>query len=419
MSYVKGYRCSICNKFYKKNTEEILICPICKEKGILDIEYDYEEIKKVFNKAKLHSNNDYSIWRYLPLLPVEDTYIKDTLKVGWTPLLASNSIEKTYDSKKVYFKDDGQNPTQSLKDRASVIACVKALELGYSTISCSSTGNAASSLAGNAARLGLKTVIFVPKRAPIGKLTQLLIFGSNVVKVDGDYKAAYNLSKKAIEHYGWYNRNAAINPNLIEGKKTVALEIAEQLDFRLTDWVIVSVGDGCTIGGVYKGFYDLYKLGMISIIPRIMGVQSSGCSPFVDAFMNKRELVETEELTIADSIAVGIPRNPTKGLNAVKLSLGTYISCSDEEILSSMKELGTAEGIFAEPAAAASFAGYKRARKENIIKSTETVTIIITGNGLKDTKNAIKNVSEPILLDDNLEDLVTYIDTRKEDFKNE
>jgi threonine synthase len=398
----------------------MLTCPTCKDEGILDIEYDYQEIKKVFYKESLDNNNDYSIWRYLPLLPVKAEFTKNSLRVGYTPLLKSNRLVDKYGVSELYFKDEGVNPTQSLKDRASVIACVKALELGKKVVACSSTGNAASSLAGNAARLGLRTVIFVPKRAPIGKLAQLLAFGADVIKVDGDYKKAYSLSKKAIDYYGWYNRNAAINPNLIEGKKTVALEIAEQLDFKVTDWVIVSVGDGCTIGGVYKGFFDLLSLKMIKKIPKILGVQASGCSPFYDAFKENRKLEETEELTYADSIAVGIPRNPIKGMNAVKLSNGDFIAVTDDEIKEAMKELGSSEGIFAEPAAAASYAGFIKAIETNIINKEETVTVIITGNGLKDTASALKSLNEPSLLSDSLEELVKYMNAKgKEDLKNE
>lgn len=418
MSYVKSLKCTLCQKEYDKDSG-FFTCPDCGEKGILDIIYDYGQIKKVFHQSFLKGNRDYSIWRYLPLLPVEKDHISKTLRVGWSPLLKSNQTVATYPCQDLYFKDDGQNPTQSLKDRASVIAAIKALESGYDTIACSSTGNAASSLAGNASRLGLKTVIFVPKRAPIGKLSQLLAFGAKVIKVDGDYKAAYNLSKKAIEHYGWYNRNAAVNPYLIEGKKTVALEIAEQLDFEVTDWVIVSVGDGCTIGGVYKGFYDLFQLQMISHIPKIIGVQSTGCKPFYDAFHESRALKEVDELTIADSIAVGIPRNPVKGMNAVRLSHGTFVAVSDQEILEAMTELGKTEGIFAEPAAACAYAGYIRAIKERIIKVNESACVIITGNGLKDTGNALKQFKEPILLKDNLEDLIEYINIRNEEEVNE
>ncbi|MFA5697811.1 MAG: threonine synthase, partial [Candidatus Izemoplasmatales bacterium] len=250
---------------------------------------------------------------------------------------------------KLYVKDEGLNPTASLKDRASGVAVMKAMEIGQKVISCASTGNAASSLAGNAARMGIHSVIFVPKRAPLGKLTQLMVFGATVIAVDGDYKDAFNLSKAAIDHYHWYNRNAAINPHLVEGKKTVALEIAEQMQFSVPDWVAVSVGDGCTIAGVYKGFFDFYQLGLIAKIPRILGVQSTGCAPFVEAYEQNRNLLETQENTIADSISVGIPRNPIKAINAVKKSQGTWIAVTDDAILKAMKLLGTTEGIFGEP----------------------------------------------------------------------
>ena len=405
MSYKLAYRCTICNKKYPVD-KELYTCPECGETGILDIEYDYKKIAEVFTKAKLSSSKEYSLWRYLPLLPVEESFTKNSLRVGWTPLYKFADLALKYNTKAIYIKDDGQNPTQSLKDRASVVACVKALELNQKVISCSSTGNAASSLAGNAAKMGLKTVIFVPERAPIGKLTQIQAFGSQLIKVKGDYKAAYEMSKAAINHFGFYNRNAAINPNLIEGKKTVALEIAEQLNFKPTEWIVVSVGDGCTIGGVYKGFYDLFNLNFIKKIPKILGVQSSGCNPFYQAYKNNLDyLEETDELTVADSISVGIPRNPVKGLNAVKKSQGAFIEVSDEEILSAIKELASQTGIFAEPAAAASFAGFKKARRKALISSEEEVTIIITGNGLKDPNNARKVLEEPLAVEPVFEEI--------------
>jgi threonine synthase len=238
-----------------------------------------------------------------------------------------------------------------------------------------------------------------------------MVYGSNVIRVDGDYKDTFQLLKMAIEHFGWYNRNAAINPHLIEGKKTVALEIAEQLDFNPTDWVVVTVGDGCTIGGVYKGFNELKELGLITKVPKILGVQSSGCAPFVDAYQHHEPLAEREENTIADSIAVGIPRNPLKAQRAVLESNGSWISCSDEEILEAMKLLGKTEGIFGEPAAVASLAGLMNAISEGLIHKTESVTLIVTGNGLKDTANALKTVGKPVLLKPNLDNLIDYLKT--------
>lgn len=223
MTYVKGYECTVCNAQYDAG-EDLFTCPSCGEKGILDIKYDYDSIKALLSKKYFKNNNDKSIWRYRHLLSVEPGESEKFLRVGWTPLYESNRMSEKLGIKKLYLKDEGTNPTASLKDRASAIAVAGAIEHGYEIISCSSTGNAASSLAGNAARMGLKTVIFVPERAPKGKLAQLLVFGAKVIVVKGDYKDAFELSKKAIEKWGWYNRNAAINPHLVEGKKTVSME---------------------------------------------------------------------------------------------------------------------------------------------------------------------------------------------------
>ncbi len=406
--YIRGYRCTVCGEFFETK-EAMMTCPHCGEKGILDVEYDYDELKKVLTKKYFQNNHDYSMWRYAPMMGIEDTYIDRMLRIGWTPLSRSYNLSKELGLKELYIKDDGLNPSGSSKDRASGVAVLKAKEAGAKVIACSSTGNAASSCACHAAHIGLPAVIFVPKRAPIGKLTQISLYGATLVIVDGDYKAAFQLSKQAINKYGWYNRNAAINPFMVEGKKTVSLEIAEQLNFKPTDWVVVSVGDGCTVGGVYKGFYELHKLGLIEKVPRILGVQSTGCEPFVVASRNHEPLKECEENTLADSIAVGIPRNPLKALRAIENSNGAWISVPDSEIIEAMGQLGRCEGIFGEPAAVTSLAGLKKALKEGIISKDESVTIIITGNGLKDPNNAQKAIMKPELMEPNIEKLDIYL----------
>jgi len=394
MKRIEGYRCTICGREYPFGPE-LMTCPACGEKGILDIVYDYPEIKTVLSKETLKKDTNNSMWRYRALMPIVGDGLADFLRIGWTPLYRSLRLGAEIGIEELFIKDDGLNPTGSLKDRASGVAVAKAIELGYDTVSCSSTGNAASSLAGNAARMGLKTVIFVPERAPVGKVAQLLIFGANVVSVRGDYRQTFELSKAAIEKWGFYNRNAGINPILTEGKKTVALEIAEQLNWNPTDWVAVSVGDGCTIGGVYNGFYDLLQLGMIERIPKILGVQSTGCCPFVDADARGGELVPTPENTLADSIAVGVPRNPKKAQRAVRDSGGRWIAVSDDEILSAMRLLGRTEGVFGEPAGVTATAGAKKAAEQGMIRPGESVTVISTGSGLKDVKNAMKAAGEP------------------------
>ncbi|MDD3865147.1 MAG: threonine synthase [Candidatus Izemoplasmatales bacterium] len=411
MNFVKNYQCTLCHKVFEARAD-LLTCPLCGEKGVLEINYDYDKMKKIVSPTYFQNNSDYTMWRYLPMMSVEDTKLLPTLKIGWTPLYNTPHLGDILGIKNLYVKDEGLNPTASLKDRASGVAVIKAMEIGQKVIACASTGNAASSLAGNAARMGLKSVIFVPKRAPLGKLAQLMVFGATVISVDGDYKDAFNLSKAAIDHYHWYNRNAAINPHLVEGKKTVALEIAEQMHFQVPDWVAVSVGDGCTIAGVYKGFFDFYQLGMIDKIPKILGIQSTGCAPFVEAFKQKRYLQEVAENTIADSISVGIPRNPQKAINAVSKSQGTWIAVSDEAILAAMKLLGKTEGIFGEPAGTASVAGVKQAIQDGIIKSTDTVVIIMTGNGLKDPANAVKAAGSPIIMKPNLQEFIQYMEKK-------
>lgn len=409
-NFVENYRCTLCHQDYAID-ESLLTCPSCGETGILDIVFNYKKLKNVMTLEYLKNNKDYSMWRYQPLLSIDEVH-PSMLKIGWTPLYESNNLIKSLKIKKLFIKDEGVNPSASLKDRASGVAVLKAKALGHQTIACSSTGNAASSLACHAARMGLKTVIFVPKRAPIGKLTQLAMYGAHLICVDGDYQDAFNLSKQAIDHYGWYNRNAAINPHLVEGKKTVALEICEQLDFNPTDWIVVSVGDGCTIAGVYKGLYDFMSLGLIKKMPRLLGVQSEGCSPFYKAYVNQRSLEVEAENTIADSIAVGKPRNPIKALNAVTHSGGSWITVTDDEILKSMKLLGEKEGIFGEPAGVAALAGLIKAVDENLIKSNETVSIIMTGNGLKDPVNAQKAINQPKIIKPDLKELHTYLENK-------
>lgn len=402
MNRILGYRCTLCGKEYDYGPE-LMTCPACGEKGILDIVFDYNEVKKVLNRETLKADRDNSMWRYRALMPLKGEGLSKFLRIGWTPMYESLRLGRQLGLDKLFIKDDGINPTASLKDRASGVAVAKALELGYDTICCSSTGNAASSCAGNSARMGLKTVIFVPERAPMGKVAQLLIFGANVVSVRGDYRQTFELSKAAIDKWGFYNRNAGINPILTEGKKTVALEIAEQQNFEPTDWVAVSVGDGCTIGGVYNGFYDLKQMGLIDRIPRILGVQSEGCCPFVDA--NGGELVPTPENTLADSIAVGVPRNPKKAQRAVRDSNGRWLAVSDNEILAAMRLLGRTEGVFSEPAGVTATAGVKKAVEMGIIKPSESVTVISTGSGLKDVNNAMKAAGEPFKCDPDIKAL--------------
>lgn len=384
----------------------------CSCGGMLDVEYDYDYIKSVFSRETLTASGDYSMWRYRALLPVEPDSAPTPLRVGWSPLYKADNLAKVLGLKTLYIKDDGQNPTASLKDRASAMAVVKAREAGATTIACSSTGNAASSLAGNAAAAGLQTYIFVPSRAPKGKVAQLQIFGATVISVDGTYEDTFELSKAAIEKWGWYNRNAAINPYLLEGKKTVTLEIMEQLHWQVPDYIALSVGDGCTFAGAWKGLKDLYAAGLIDRLPRLISVQAEGCCPLNRAIAENKPWEPMEENTLADSIAVGVPRNADKALMAIRESGGVVVNVSDDEILAAMRLLGRTCGVFGEPAGVTGTAGVKKALELGLISPDSTVVSVVTGNGLKDVANGIKAAGEPMLVKPGMEHLLSAFGER-------
>ena len=370
----------------------------CTCGGMLDIQYDYGYIRTLVSRETLSGCRDYSMWRYRPFLPVEPDSPPTPLRVGWSPLYPAPRLAQILGLKTLYIKDDGQNPTASLKDRASAMAVVKAREAGADTIACSSTGNAASSLAGNAAAAGLRTYIFVPARAPRGKVAQLMIFGATVITVDGSYEDTFELSKAAIDKWGWYNRNAAVNPYLLEGKKTVTLEILEQLGWQVPDYIALSVGDGCTIAGAWKGLKALYAAGFIDRLPRLISVQAEGCCPLNRAIQTGQPWSPMEENTLADSIAVGVPRNADKALMAIRESHGVAVNVSDGEILAAMRLLGRTCGVFGEPAGAAGAAGVKKALELGLIDPASTVVSVVTGNGLKDVANGIQAAGEPMLV---------------------
>ena len=392
MKNVKYAQCVKCGKIYEATPN----LTNCQCGGILDIIYDYDYIKTVLTKEKLAARRDNSMWRYRELLPVEEDTPNTPLRVGWSPLYEADILAKQLGIKKLYVKDDGINPTASLKDRASAMAVAKAREAGAKVIACSSTGNAASSLAGNAAAAGLKTYIFVPSRAPKGKVAQLMTFGATVISVQGSYEETFELSKQAIDKWGWYNRNAAINPYLSEGKKTVALEIMEQLDWKAPDYIAISVGDGCTIAGLWKGLKDLYAIGFIDRLPRLISAQAEGCCPLNRAIETGEPWHPMEENTLADSIAVGVPRNADKALMAIRESNGLTVNVSDAEIMAAQKLLGRTCGVFGEPAGVTGAAGLKKLCEQGKIPADATVVSVVTGNGLKDVANAIKACGEPI-----------------------
>jgi threonine synthase len=374
-----------------------MVCPRCGPMdGILDIGYDLDRVQAAWQKNPLQ-NRPRNQWRYEELLPLEPDAIRRDWPDGYTPIIETPRLARQLGVHQIVLKDEGRNPTGSFKDRSSAVGVTHALQVGAKTISCASTGNAASSLAGHAALAGLPAYIFVPQTAPEPKVAQLQVFGATVFAVKASYDEAYDLCTKACREFGWYNRNCAINPVLVEGKKTAGLEIAEQsASFGgMPDWVAVSVGDGCTIAGIWKGMKQMLELGIIDGLPRLLAVQAAKVDPLKYAMEHDALPREVTGKTIADSIDVHVPRNWRKAVNAIREAEGVLCTASDDAILDAMRLTGR-HGIFAEPAAAAAMAGVVAAIESKTIRPHDRVLVMITGSGLKDTKNAIRAAGRPI-----------------------
>ncbi len=365
--------------------------------GILDVVYDYEAIGREISRESLRDNRDASIWRYKPLLPVRPDAPQPPLQIGWTPLYPTPRLAAELGLRHLWVKDDGRNPTASFKDRASVIAVVKAQERGAKIITTASTGNAAAALSGICASVGQANVIFVPEKAPPAKVAQLLAFGATVMLVRGTYDDAFELCLRAADAYGWYNRNTGYNPYMSEGKKTASLEICEQLKWDAPDRIFVSVGDGCIIGGLHKGLKDLMALGWIEKMPRLMGVQAAGSNYLAEAWERGENVLTKPPIdaqTVADSISAGLPRDRLKAMAAVVETGGAYVTVTDDEILAAIPALAHSTGVFAEPAGAAAYAGLVKAVAQGLVSPDERIVVLNTGNGLKDVASAMRGVEQ-------------------------
>jgi threonine synthase len=288
----------------------------------------------------------------------------------------------------VYVLDETHNPTYSYKDRASMLVLAKALELGKDTICTASTGNAASSMSGLCAMVGVRSKIFVPKTIPKEKLTQIKMYGADVEKIDGCYDDAYDISIDQSRIHGWYNRNTAYNPLTTEGKKSGAFDIFLQMNCKAPDKVFVPTGDGSIISGIYKGFFDLKQLDLIEKMPQLIAVQAEGSSGIID-YIETGKFTYKESDTLADSISVNAPRNLYMAAHAVKNTDGFGIKVNDDEILQAEKYLSQKYGYFVEPSAAAAWAGFIKYNEQSNSKG-EKIVILLTGSGLKDVKNAQK-----------------------------
>ena len=384
--HVTALRCLVCGKRHAP-AEAPYVCPDHGDDGVLDVEYDYAAIAKRLSRESLAACTDFTQWRYRALMPVLPGTPAPPLSVGWTPLVDAPRLARGLGIDRLYVKDEGRQPTGSLKDRASALAVMKAREAGAKVVTTASTGNAAAALAGMCAADGMACVIFVPASAPRAKVAQLAAYGARVYLVRGSYDDAFELCLEAARAFGWYNRNTGYNPYMTEGKKTAAFEICEQLGWRVPDRIFVGVGDGCIIGGLHKGFKDMLALGWIDRLPRLMGVQSEGSDFMHRAASAGLDVLSAPPIkaeTVADSISAGLPRDRVKAAAAVAETNGAWVRVPDAAILEAIPGLARGCGVFAEPAGAAPLAGLVQARREGLVGAGERVVLVATGNGLKD-----------------------------------
>ena len=376
------YICSECSRRYAIEPS-LMVCPTCAQAQVAD-----QPLRGVL-EVEL-SGQVAGEWTIAGLLPVEERFFPP-IPVGATPLWAPTRLRRDVQFPHLYMKDDGLNPTGSLKDRASFLVSAFAAKFGMREIVLASTGNAGSSMAGIGAAAGQQVTLFLPKAAPKAKLIQALQYGAKVFRVDGTYDDAYELSLAYTAKFGGLSRNTAYNPMTIEGKKTVAVEVFRQLG-QIPDHLFVSVGDGCILSGVYKGFRDLRQLGITDRLPTIWTVQAQGSAALARAF--ERGFFQRETTaSVADSICVDVPRNGFHALKQMRDHGGRVALVSDDEILSAQALLSRTAGLFTEPAGAAAFAGFLRVRSQ--LSKDDRIVVLATGNGLKDATAAGQRVEIP------------------------
>jgi threonine synthase len=390
-------RCTDCGTTYGPRDVEYL-CPACAPRsvpgfsphGVLRVEY--APLRDPFPDPMYPDSR-----RWHALLPLASPDLLPPLRVGPTPLHDAGRLADELGLPGLRLKDDTVLPTGSLKDRASSVVVAKARELGRDTITTASTGNAAVALAAMSASVGVRAVILVPKTSPVAKRTQMLVFGATVVPVEGTYDDAYALSLEATRAFGWYNRSTAYNPYTVDGKKTVAFEIWEQLGGRAPDAVVVPTGDGVILAGVHKGFSDLLALGRIERLPRLYAVQAEGSAAIARALAVDGDDVTAHvgAKTIADSICVGVPAAGRWAKRAIRETGGAGLLVPDDEIAQAIGRLGRSTGLFAEPAAATAIAGVAQAARRGLVQRGETVVALVTGTGLKDVAAAGRAVTMP------------------------
>ncbi|MCD6469876.1 threonine synthase, partial [Candidatus Bathyarchaeota archaeon] len=394
--------CIECGSTYSPN-QVIYKCEKCG--NLLSVKYKEEFLKPSIVEA--WRKRSFYVWRYRELLPITDLNKIVSLGEGGTNLIKCPRLASKIGLRHVFVKNEGENPTGSFKDRGMTVGVSKALELGIKRVACASTGNTSASLAAYAARAGLECIVLIPSgKIAFGKLVQAIIYGARVIQVLGNFDEALRIVEEICQKHKIYLLNS-INPFRLEGQKTIAYEVWEQLG-KVPEKVIVPVGNAGNISAIWKGFKELYDLGLINRLPQMIGIQAEGAAPIATSLKKGLETVKFVEKpeTVATAIRIGSPVNWKKAVKAIKESNGIVEIVSDEEILTAQRTLARTEGLFVEPASAASIAGLTKLAKMDLVDPEETVVCIATGHGLKDPNIVLKQFPKPVEVEASVEAVI-------------
>jgi len=396
--------CIACGEKY--DADEILYS--CKRCGdLLEVKYDYDAIEAKLEKSDWQTL-PLSVWRYKDFMPIRDPSKIVSLNEGGTGLHSCHRLGNLLGVKHLYVKNEGENPTGSFKDRGMTVGITKAVELNMKTVICASTGNTSASLAAYSARAGLQCIVLIPSgKIAYGKLAQAMVYGAKVVQIRGDFDQALKMVLELSEKHREVYLLNSINPYRLEGQKSLAYEICDQLNRETPDKVVLPVGNAGNISAIWKGFTEFHKLGLIETLPKMTGIQAEGAAPIAGAIKNgSDEIVPiTKPETIATAIRIGAPVSWKKALRAIRESKGTAETVTDKEILEAQKMLARSEGLFVEPASASSIAGLKKLFESGKIDKDEVIVCVATGHGLKDPDMAIKISEKPFEVDAEMESI--------------
>ncbi len=398
MSHVLSLRCKECSREYP--VEALNVCDFCF--GPLEVVYDLESIAKSTSRQKI-TNGPNSLWRYADFLPAEYNPAVD-INAGFTPLIRSRGLAERLGLDELWIKNDSVNPSYSFKDRVVAVAAAKALELGFSTIACASTGNLACAVAAVAARSGMTSYVFIPSDLEVGKVLGASIYHPTMIAIDGSYDDVNRLCSELADSYPWAFVNINVRPFYADGSKTLGYEVAEQLGWRAPDHAVAPSASGAMFTKIYQGLKEFEATGIISNVhTKMHSAQARGCSPIASAYEEGRFVIKpVKPNSLATSLAIGNPADGYYALKVIEASGGSAVIAEENEIADGVKLLAETEGIFTEGAGGVAITGLKHLVETGKIKRDESVVVYITGNGLKTTE-LVADVVDPVHIKPNVE----------------